>query len=327
MVNSLINNAVWNNDFSKAHLNIYEALNETARLFKDAGIDSPRLDAELLLAHTMDCRPIDLYIGPNRGLSDNNMVRYREIVKKRLSRAPIQHILGRTEFMSLDFIVNEGVFIPRPETELIVEAVLQIVKKDYKNHCEPIVIFDIGTGSGNIGVSLAAILEEALIFASDISIAAINLAITNAKRHNVISRISFLQGDLFDAFKDANVAIKADFIVSNPPYVTEDEWAELQPEITRYEPMNALIGGKDGLDFYRRITLEARKWLKKGGRLILEIGDRQLSNIKTLINTAHVQASDHLHTQTSCPGGKVGLKFINTVKDLQGIDRVVVAQS
>mgnify|MGYP001616586285 CR=1 FL=1 len=319
-------------------LSIKDALKTTCLLFQEAGIESPRLDAELLLANAMNCNTIDLYTNHSLRLDGNNKPRFDEIVKMLLARMPIQYILGNTEFMSLSFIVNKDVLIPRPETELIVESVLEIANYGNKNdiienqnalqlfeskrrklkpEAGSITIVDLGTGSGNIAVSIAVMLKNAIVFACDMSNKALSIARANAMRHKVADRVNFLQGDLFDAFKSQDIDLKADFIVSNPPYVAECELAVLQPEIVKYEPIQALDGGKDGLDFYRAILAEAENWLKKDGYIILEVGEKQLSDIKNLIDIYKNQKS----------GCKSGIKFVKTVKDLQGIERVVIAQA
>lgn len=319
-------------------LSIKDALKTTSLLFQEAGIESPRLDVELLLANAMNCNTIDLYTNQSLRLEGNNKPHFDEMVKMRLDRMPIQYILGNTEFMSLSFIVDKNVFIPRPETELIVESVLEIAnygnendiienqnalqlfesnRRKLKPETGSITIIDLGTGSGNIAVSIAVMLKNAIVFACDMSNKALSIARVNAMRHKVIDRVNFLQGDLFGAFKSRGIDLKADFIVSNPPYVAECELAVLQPEIVKYEPIQALSGGKDGLDFYRSILAEAENWLKKDGYIILEVGEKQSSDIKTLIDNDKNQKS----------GCKSGIKFVKTVKDLQGIERVVIAQT
>lgn len=322
MINSLANRYPSDNEYHTAQY----ALNEASSLFKKAGIESPRLEAELLLAHAMSCKPIDLYIDSGKRMQRDNKTHFAEIVGKRLGHMPIQYILGHTEFMSLDFIVDNRVLIPRPETELIVESVLQFAKRDKFDPSESIVVFDIGTGSGNIGVSIAVMQENARVYACDISSEALSVAIMNAERHNVRDRMHFFQGHLFDPLKTRDTLLKADFIVSNPPYVAEPEWNSLQPEITQYEPKQALIGGKDGLDFYRMIVSEAGEWLKAGGYLILEIGEGQLNRVRALIEATRSVSTGFPVPQALSPKARCSLEFIDSIKDLQGMDRIVVAQ-
>ncbi|MGR3318697.1 MAG: peptide chain release factor N(5)-glutamine methyltransferase [Candidatus Anammoxibacter sp.] len=293
-------------------LGIQDVLNETTRLFKNGNIESPRLDAELLLAKALSCNKIDLYIDQDLGMDEHSGTIFSELVNKRLNHMPIQYILGHTEFMSLDFVVDENVLIPRPETELIVETVSEIAN----NETDDIDIIDLCTGSGNIGVSIAVLLRNANVYACDISHDALNVARANANRHKVADRTIFLQGDIFEAFNAKHSDLKADFIVSNPPYVAEYEWDCLQPEIYKYEPYQALVGGYDGFDFHRRIIAEAKNWLKDDGYLILEIGDKQLNGVLELINSSRNK------NNCNCPG----FEFLKAVKDLQGIDRIMVAK-
>ncbi|MGR3177104.1 MAG: peptide chain release factor N(5)-glutamine methyltransferase [Candidatus Anammoxibacter sp.] len=297
-------------------LGIQDVLNETTRLLKNGNIESPRLDAELLLAKALSCDKIDLYIDQDLDMDEHSNTILSELVNKRLNHMPIQYILGHTEFMSLDFAVDENVLIPRPETELIVETVLEIVNNETNDITDNIDIIDLCTGSGNIGVSIAVLLRNANVYSCDISNDALTVARVNAKKHKVDDRTIFLQGDIFDAFEAKHIDLKADFIVSNPPYVAEYEWDSLQPEIYRYEPYQALVGGNDGFDFHRRIIAEAKNWLKDGRYLILEIGDKQLNGVIELINSSQNE------NNCNCPD----FEFLNTVKDLQGIDRVVVAK-
>lgn len=289
-----------------------DVLSKTVRLFKGVNIESPRLDAELLLANVMDCNPIDLYIDHNLKLDECSKIHFTEMARKRAKRMPIQYILGHSEFMSLDFVIDKNVLIPRPETELIVESVLEIIEHRQKN--VPVNIIDLCTGSGNIGVSICVMLKDARVYASDISPEALNVARTNAIRHKVEDRMIFLQGDIFTPFKAKCIDLKADFIVSNPPYVAEYELDALQPEIIRHEPYRALAGGNDGLDFFRIIISEADNWVNGGGYLILEIGNGQLDDVLKLISAC----------RSGSPSN--GFRFINAVKDLQGIDRIVIAQ-
>ncbi len=297
-------------------LNTREALNETIGRFKDAGIDSPRLDAELLLGNVLNCKTIDLCVNGEQELAAGNKARFNELAQRRLNHEPVQYILGRAEFMSLEFAVNENTLIPRPETEFVVESVLSAANQIRQKRPGRITAIDLGTGSGNIAVSIAVMLKDSEVYACDISHGALDIARANAKRHGVLNRITFCCGDLFEAFNGLGKDITADFITSNPPYVAEAELGKLQPEIVKYEPMGALVGGADGLAVYRNIFRDAAKWLKGDGRLILEIGETQLNDLKALIN----------ETNANVAAGGHGFKFVEAVKDLQGIDRVVIVE-
>lgn len=319
------------------HLSIRDVINETVRLFRDQGIESSRLDAELLLAKAINRKLIDIYIDQNVELDDYAKNLFIRLITKRLKHTPIQYILGHTEFMSLDFFVNENVLIPRPETELIVESVLEIANNMATNNCfsttiygtlnylqpknglnlylnpqgNSIQIIDLCTGSGNIAVSLAVMLKNAKIYASDISAGALNVAKANAKKHKVEDRTIFLQGDIFDAFRIKGIDLKADFILSNPPYVTESDFGYLQQEIVKHEPYQAFVSGNDGYYFYKKIISEAKEWLNIGGYLIIEIGEKQLDGVIKIIE----------NYSDNC------FKFFKSLKDLQGIDRVVIAKN
>ena len=337
-----LNSKKTNNNLSidklfEGHLRIRDIVNETVNLFKSRQIASPRLDVELLLSKAINCKLIDIYINQNLELDDYTKRFFIGLVKKRLKHIPVQYILGNTEFMSLDFNVNKNVLIPRPETELIVESVLEIANNNRLNNCfsstttheksnnlqsqnglnydldsgdESIKIIDLCTGSGNIAVSLAVMLKNAKIYASDISIGALNVAVENAKKHKVEDKTIFFHGDIFDAFKIKCVDLKADFIVSNPPYVAECDFESLQEEIVKHEPYKALISGNDGYYFYKKIIKEAKNWLNKGGYLILEIGENQLEGVIKIIK----------NYSNNC------FQYLKSLKDLQGIDRVVIAK-
>ncbi len=267
-------------------------------------MDSPRLDAEVLLSEVLSLPRHQLYTRLNEPIDHDSLRIFHRLVKKRASRMPLQYIIGHVEFMSMDFLTKEGVFIPRPETELVVEAVLQRAELT-----QLVKILDIGTGSGNIAISLAVNLPHAEVYASDISLKALKLARFNAQRYLVEDKIAFLRGSLYKAFLDLGLEGKVDFIVSNPPYVPEGEWKGLQPEVRDHEAPESLIAGKDGLDCYRGIVRGAPLWLRPGGWLIMEMGERQAAPIQELI------------LKEKKLGG------VEVIKDLQGIERVIVARS
>lgn len=321
------NGVVDANAGNDGELNVGDALNNGVALFEKEGLESDRLEVELLLAHAMHCSKTEIYLNYDRKLNDEHVKHFINSMALRLDHMPVQYILGCTEFMSLNFLVNRNVLIPRPETEFIVETVLDIVSgkcqcniKDFYgnfvelpafvcNSAKPVTIIDIGTGSGNIAVSLAVLLENSQIYACDISSAALNVARENSELHEVSGKITFLQGDMFGSLENHEVDLKADFIVSNPPYISEKELVSLQPEIVKYEPRCALVCGEDGVESLMRIINGAEDWLNDGGYLILEIGEMQIDKVKQIID-----------------GGVNGLGFMGSVKDLQGIDRVVVAR-
>ena len=245
------------------------ALMEGAKFLRAAGIESARLDAEVLLCHVLRMEKAQFYLDVDSALSIDEERRVRELLMRRAKREPLAYIIGCKEFWSLDFIVTPDVLIPRPDTELLVELTLERAK--WHPRRSSLKIVDIGTGSGAIAVSLAKELPEAQIWAMDVSAAALNIASINSQRHGVSSRLRFLLGDLFAPLGEGDENF--DVIVANPPYIRREELSDHPQEIRDWEPMMALDGGPDGLGTYRRIVDEARNYLAPGGHVLLEIGD------------------------------------------------------
>ncbi|QXM07378.1 peptide chain release factor N(5)-glutamine methyltransferase [Crassaminicella indica] len=264
---------------------------------------TPLLDAEVLLCHVLKKERLFLYTHRNKSLSEEAFKAFEEFVEKRIAGMPVQYIVKKQEFMGLDFYVEEGVLIPRPDTEILVEAVIKWAN-NRKN--DNITIVDIGTGSGAITVSLAKYIKNAFVYSIDISRRAITIGKKNAVSNGVAEKIEFLEGDLFTPLKN-KLEGKVDILVSNPPYIPKEEIDKLQIEVKKYEPRLALDGGTDGLDFYRRIIDEAPFFVKKGGYIALEVGHDQAELVKELME------NKGLYTE------------INKIKDLAGIERVVVA--
>jgi release factor glutamine methyltransferase len=261
-------------------------------------------EAELLFTQVLGCDRLSLYLEPKRRLSRDEGASVSSVLERRIKGEPIQYILGKTEFMGLEFKINPGVFIPRPETEILVEVVIKYLPLVVRG--SPLVnILELGTGSGCVAVSLAKLIPDAKITATDISQAAIDLAKENAILHKVEKTINFLHLDLITSCQLP--ITNYHLIISNPPYIPTDEIEKLQPEI-QYEPRLALDGGRDGLDFYRRVIAQASPYLKTGGFLIMEIGDGQLAAVRDIFG----------HAQ--------GLGIQEAVKDYNNIDRVIVAQ-
>lgn len=256
-------------------------------------------EAELLFTGILNCDRASLYLERDRPLAKEKAAFVARALERRILREPLQYILGKTEFMGLEFKLNCQVLIPRQETEILVEAVLRIAG-GYRR-CK---ILDIGTGSGNIAVSLAKFLPQAQITATDISRGALDIAQENAKRQAVAGKIKFIQSDLFASLpiSDKRYAL----CVSNPPYIPTGQIRELAPEI-KYEPVIALDGGIDGLDFYRRIAAQAPKYLEPEGFLILEIGFGQLPRLKGILRGCNFE-------------------IIEVIKDYSNIERVIVAR-
>ena len=281
-------------------MRILEVINRTAPYFEKQCIESPRLCIELLLAHLLKKRRLDLYLEFERELDEATLEKLREMVRRRVAGEPLQYITGEAEFCGLKFAVDRRALIPRPETELLVEPAVEGVRSQESG----VRIIDLCTGSGCIAVALAKRLPEAEIFATDASADALALAEENAKRHEVEKRIRFLQSDLLEVLPDS---LTVDAIVSNPPYIASGDWAKLPKEVREFEPKQALDGGNDGLDFYRRIVGNARRFLLPKGTLCLELGDGQCPAVSRLC-------------------AENGWTVERSVKDLQGKDRVLVAR-
>ncbi|MCC0645896.1 MULTISPECIES: peptide chain release factor N(5)-glutamine methyltransferase [unclassified Clostridioides] len=266
--------------------------------FKDIS-DTPRLDTELLLQKALgDVDRLYIHLNLNKELAEEQKTKFIGFAEERINGRPIAYIVEKREFMGLDFFVKEGVLIPRPDTETLVEEIIEICK-DGKN----VSILDIGTGSGAITVSLAKYIENSNVTSFDISEIALEIGKKNAIINEVDEKIEYIKSDLFTALNDSN--IKFDIIVSNPPYIKKQDIETLHTQVKDYEPYNALEGGEDGLDFYRKITEQGKKYLNECGILAYEVG--------------HNQAEDVINIMKSN-----GYKQIYTKKDIQGIDRVVI---
>ena len=274
---------------------------------KRSEIEFPEIDADTLLAYVLSCDRTRLYTNPNNVIDATDICKYKELIYKRADHVPLQYITRRAEFMSLDFVIDERVLIPRPETEILVETVLKRAEDD-KFSDKRIIVMDIGTGSGNIAVSLAKYLSNAEIYTNDISQEALTLAQTNVQRHKVVDKVHLLKGDFFNIFVGYTQKKQVDFIVSNPPYISESEWSGLGPEVRDHEPWEALVGGEDGFCFYRRIIGSATDWLRPGGYLVIEIGETQANTITKLIQN------------------ELYYDQIEVIKDLQGKERIISAR-
>lgn len=259
-------------------------------------------ESELLFTELLDCDRLSLYLNKGVRLNKEKSSAISCALKRRIFAEPLQYILGRAEFMGLEFKLTPDVFIPRPETEILVEKTIAIIKL---LNCQIVKLLDIGTGSGCIAVSLAKLVSnlEVNITATDISQPALNIAEENAKLNNV--NIKLIQSDLFNTY--GLKLITYDLIVSNPPYIPALEIKNLQPEL-KYEPRIALDGGKDGLDFYRKIIAGAGDYLREGGFLIMEMGFNQKEKIEDIFQKAK------------------NFKILEIVKDYNNIDRVIVAK-
>lgn len=266
-----------------------------------AGIESPAADAGLILMFVLQIDKTQLLIS-NALVSEEKVRKYHRLLSRRAQGEPTQYIVGKCEFMSLEFEVNRDTLIPRPDTEILVEWVLQRENKDL---ARPLSILDIGTGSGCVAISLAYYLPCAQVVALDISDGALQTAKHNAEQLKVESHIKFLSWDILDGFPIA--CGHFDYIVSNPPYIPPEDIGQLQREVREFEPYHALYGGPDGLRFYRSISKNAAKFLNHGGALVLEVGIGQAEAVTEIIDA----------TGSFFP--------CEIIKDLSKIERVVSA--
>jgi len=249
----------------------------SAERLAQSGIESPRLESEVLLAGGLRASREDLYRDPDRELAEEEIVLSKSFVERRFLREPVAYILGRREFWGFEFQVTPDVLVPRGETEILIERFLQWVRAEAFS--EPIQILDMGTGSGNIAIVAAKELPQVRVTAVDISPSALAIAEANAWVHEVADRIRFIEGDLFAC--DLNTSFHA--ILSNPPYIDEERMDSLMPDVKNYEPEKALFGGRDGLSYYKRILPEAWNHLADNGVLFLEIGNGQVKDVLSLI--------------------------------------------
>lgn len=257
---------------------VLELLKVTEQHLGRNNISSPRLNAELLLCSTLNTKRINLYLDFEKPLNESELSDYREKIKRRLTGEPLQYIIGETEFYGLKFQVNKNVLIPRPETELLVDKTLELIKAGKLENPK---ILEIGTGSGCISIAIAS---KALcsITAIDSSEAALKTAQENSDMNNTSEMIKFEKRDFL---ADEAVFSGFDFIISNPPYIAADEMADLQKEVRDFEPANALTDGKDGLTFYRKVFEEANK---SGYDILLEIGDGKNEKIENLLKECSI---------------------------------------
>jgi release factor glutamine methyltransferase len=258
-------------------MTVLEGIQKSTEFLAKKDVESPRLQAELLLAHVLKLSRMKLYLNFERTLTAAETDALRELIKRRSQREPLQHIVGSTSFCGLEIAVNRNVLVPRPETEILAEAGWSFLSTI---NSQPSTALDFGTGSGCIAIALAVKCPGANIVALDVSAEALETAKQNAVRNDVADRIEFVQGDGFPAPQN-NPAL-FDLIISNPPYIPTAEIETLDPEVRDYDPRGALDGGADGLDFYRRFAVEARAFLKPGGKIMLEFGDGQGEAIRKI---------------------------------------------
>ena len=274
---------------------IRSVLGWTSDYFNRRGVDAPRLTAEVLLAFVLQGTRVQLYVDLDRPLKPKELASYRALIERRISGEPTQYVTGTREFYGRPFAVDPRVLIPRPETELLVDAALEAIPKD-----APCRVLDLCTGSGCVAVTLAAERSNATVFATDLSPAACEVARSNAATLKVGDRVRVLEGDLFGPLERGSLF---HVVVSNPPYVPSEEIAALAAEVRR-EPRMALDGGRDGLEITRRLADQAPSWLEPGGMLAVEISEGQGPEAQRLLQSA-------------------GLVRAGLRKDLSRLDRLV----
>ena len=277
-------------------------LNLGSRYLAKEGVVNPSRESEIFLSHILNCPRIELYLD-NLSVEERKLQHFWRLLAERAKGLPLQYILGSTEFFGLEFKIGRGVFIPRPETEILVETIIDILTNEQTNQrTNEQTVLDLGTGCGNIAISFAKYFKDAHIFACDISDFALQLAKDNSYLNQV--GVSLVKSDLFGAFKKENYF---SLILSNPPYVSAPELAGLPREL-HYEPRLALEAGIDGLFYYRKIINQAPCYLQDNGLLALEIGDMQADSVKEIVRHS------------------AGLLLVKVVKDYNGVERVIVAR-
>lgn len=289
---------------------VIEVIKKSSEFLAKKGVESPRLDSELIVANVLGIQRLQLYLNFDKIIPPEKSEVIKEMIIKRGKRIPLQHILGNVGFCGVNIKIDKRALIPRPETELLVESTISLLKG-----IESPIVLDFGTGSGCVAIAIAKHINSVKIIAIDKSKDALELARENAKLNNVDDQIHFVEGDGFSVFnrEEANVlnglklnsAMLFDVIVSNPPYIPSEEIASLQPEVRDYDPLIALDGGKDGLDVIRILAQESANYLKANGFLAVEIGDGQSSKVVEIMGQNH-------------------WKLESIVKDYSKIDRIII---
>ena len=279
---------------------ILKLIKWTTNYFSGKSINTPRLDAELLLAKILNMDRTRLYMNFDKPVLKTELSAFKELVKRRAKGEPVQYIIGYQEFWSIKMMVDPSVLIPRPDTELLVEEGTKEISRSFAKE-ELIEILDIGTGSGALAIAFATVLKNAHVTAVDKSDKAVMMAKKNIENHCLSSAITLLEGDLFDKLAEKTFHL----ILSNPPYIPTKQLDNLQPEIKNYEPLSALDGGVDGLDYFKIIIPDSYDHIKSGGWLMVEHGEGQSEQVQDIFKKSGFYES------------------IEAVKDLSGIYRVV----
>lgn len=280
---------------------IEKLLKDGIDIIKQREFNSPKLEVELILCYLLQKDRIYLHLNRKEEVSEEIKDKFYKLAEKRNNGYPLQYITNSQEFMGLDFYVQEGVLIPRPDTETLVETVINIVKERYNKEIK---ILDLGTGSGAIAISLAYYLRNSFVTAIDISDIAVETTKINIKKHN-LNNIKVIKGNIFEDI----LGEKFDVLVSNPPYIESDEIKNLQTEVSVYEPRLALDGGVDGLDYYKPIVELFKKICEENGVLAVEIGRQQKKSVEEIFLNSKV------------------FKEVKAYRDLAGNDRVIIGMT
>ena len=280
-----------------------QVIAEARRMLEQAGIDSARQEAFWIVEHVLRLPAHHGAADRDRLLSHDELLAARGLVERRVRREPLQYILGTQEFCGLEFDVNPAVLIPRPETELLVEYVVQRIPVERQA-----TIVDVCTGSGCIAVAIARLRPRAWVIATDLSNPSLGVARQNATRHAVYARITWLEGDLLVPLAKQGLEGRIDVIVSNPPYIAEADWVMLQPEVRLFEPRGALVAGPQGTELHERLLREAGRYLSPCGALIMEIGAGQARAMRRIVDQIP------------------GYRFHRLVYDAAGLERVVIVE-
>ncbi len=283
-----------------------QALKNIKKLFRNEEIVNSEREAEILLSYFLGMSRSEIYLNSDRELKNTEKLQLEDMIKKRINKIPLQYITKHQEFMGMDFLVEKGVLIPRPETEILVEEVIKKLK-NYR-YSKDLKVADLGTGSGVIALCIAKSIDSITVYATDISKKSLQVALKNAQKHECEGRIIFLQGDLFEPFDKEIEKHSLGAIISNPPYIDSCDFKLLPPEIKDNEPKIALLGGVDGLEYYRKIIEKSPQYLKSNGFLALEVGVNQSKIVKELIVRENNFKQD-----------------VEIIQDYLGIERVVIA--
>lgn len=283
---------------------LIDYLNSARTFLSDKGFENARGNAEALLSKALQLPRIELYIQHDRPLKEAEIQAYRDLLRRRLKHEPLQLILGEVEFFGVSLDVRTGLLVPRPETEELVEKVVDMIRIEPR--CDTIRLLDIGCGTGCISVALTACMPHILADAVDIDFDALTCTAANAAKHDVASRVRTIRADLFDPQFAAKVDPPYDLVISNPPYVTDEEYNSLQPEVKLFESRTALVGGTDGLRYYARIAELLPTLLKPNGIIAVEVGRGQATAVNNLFES----------TVGPC----------QTYSDTAGIDRIVIGK-